>query len=42
MKVLIIGANSDISRNLIENNKTIDFIELTSSEAYLTKIMLIL
>ena len=33
MKVLIIGANSDISRNLIENNKTIDFIELTSSEA---------
>tara|TARA_B100000900_G_scaffold189414_1_gene160430 strand:- start:7741 stop:8403 length:663 start_codon:yes stop_codon:yes gene_type:complete len=33
MKVLIIGANSDISRNLIENNKSIDFIELTSSEA---------
>ena len=33
MKVLIVGANSDISRNLIKNNKTIDFIELTSSEA---------
>ena len=31
MKVLIVGANSDIARNLIENNKCIDFIELTSS-----------
>ena len=33
MKVLIIGANSDISRNLIKNSNSIDFIELTSSEA---------
>lgn len=31
MKVLVVGANSDIARNLIENNKSIDFIELTSS-----------
>ena len=31
MKVLIIGSNSDISRNLIERNKSIDFIELSSS-----------
>lgn len=31
MKVLIVGANSDISRILIKNNKSIDFIELTSS-----------
>ena len=31
MKVLIVGSNSDISRNLIESNNSIDFIELTSS-----------
>lgn len=31
MKVLIVGSSSDIAQSLIENNKSIDFIELTSS-----------
>ena len=31
MKVLTVGSNSDIARNLIDNNKSIEFIELTSS-----------